>query len=129
MPPRWWPGVGLSFVVDVAPQRTTLHPGRGAGRVDPHGPHGREVHDDPAVAHRGTGDVVASAPDGDLQVVVAGEAHGRGHVGGPAASGDGPGAPVHGAVPHGSGGVVVSVAGADQLAPEPVDLDRGCLLA
>ena len=121
--------VGLSLVVDVAPQRTTLHQGRAAGGVDPHGPHRREVDDDPVVAHRGAGHVVAPAPDGDLKVVVAGDAHGRGHIGGPAASGDQPGAPVDGAVPHGSGGVVVGVVGGDQLAPEPVDLHRGCLLA
>ncbi len=120
--------VGLRLVVDVAPQRTTLHPGRAAGGVDPGGPHCREVDDDPVVAHRRAGHVVAPAPDGDLQVAVAGETHGGGYVGGAAASGDQPRAPVDGAVPHGSGGVVVGVVSGDQLAPEPVDLHRGCLL-
>jgi hypothetical protein len=121
--------VGLRLVVDVAPQRTTLHPGRAAGGVDPHRPHGRQVDNDPLVAHRRAGHVVAPAPYGDLQVVLAGEAHRRGHVGGPAAAGDEPGAPVDGAVPHGSGGVVVGVVSCDQLAPEPVDSHHGYLLA
>ena len=114
--------VRLRLVVDVAPQRTTLHPGRAVGGVDPHGPHRREVDDDPVVANGGAGHVVASAPYGDLQVVVAGETHGRDHVGGPDASGDQARAPVDGAVPDCSGGVVVGVVGTDQLASEPVDL-------
>ncbi len=121
--------VGLRLVVDVAPQGTTLHHGRAAGGVDPDGPHRREVDDDPVVAHRRAGHVVAPAPDGDHQVVAAGEAHRSDHVGGPAASGDQPGAPVDGAVPHRSGGVVVGVVSGDQLAPEPVDLHRTYLLA
>jgi hypothetical protein len=117
--------VGLGLVVDVAPQGTTLHPGRAAGGVDPHGPHGREVDHDSVVAHRGAGHVVAPAPYGDLQVVVAGEAHGRGDVGGPAAAGDQPGAPIDGAVPYGACVVVSIVAGGDHVAPELGDLDRG----
>ncbi len=82
--------VGLRLVIDVAPQRTTLHPGPAADGVDPHRPHGREVDDDPLVAHRGAGHIMAPAPYGDVQVVVAGEPHGRGHIGGAAASGDQP---------------------------------------
>ena len=116
---------GLGLVVDVAPQGTTLHPGRAAGGVDPHGPHRRQVDHDPVVAHRGAGHVMAPAPYGDLQVVVAGEAHRGGHVGGPAAAGDQPGAPVDGAVPYGAGAVVSILAGGDHLAPEPGDLHRG----
>src|SRR5262249_22683100 len=85
---------GLGLVVDGAPQGTTLHPGCAVGGVDPHGPHRRQVDHDPVVAHRGASHVVAPAPYGDLQVVVAGEAHRGGHVGGPAAAGDQPGAPV-----------------------------------
>ena len=96
--------VGLCLVVDVAPQRTALHQRRAADRVDPDGPHRREVDDDAVVTHRGTGHVVAPASYGDLEVVVPGETHGRGHVGGPAASSDQPGAPVDGAVPYGAGG-------------------------
>ena len=39
------------------------------------------------------------------------------------------GQPVHSAIPHGSGGVIVGVVSGDQLAPKSVDLHRGCLLA
>jgi len=121
--------VDLCRVVDVAPQRTALHPGRAVSGVDPHRPHCREVDDDPVVAHRGAGHVVAPAPHGDLQVVVAGKPHGRSRVGGPAASGDQPGAPIDCAVPHSAGGVVVGVVSGDQLTPKTVDLHRGYLLA
>jgi hypothetical protein len=58
--------VGLRFLVDVAPQRSALDPRRAVGGVDPHGPHRREVDDDPVVAHRGAGHVVTPAPHGDL---------------------------------------------------------------
>src|SRR5919108_5850743 len=112
----WWKALSGS-----SPHRAPPCTQAAPGGVAPHGPHRREVDDDPAVAHRGAGHVVAPAPYGDLQVVVAGEAYGRDHVGGPAAPGDQPGAPVDGAVPHGSGGVVVGVVSGDQLAPEPVD--------
>ncbi|HSE02287.1 MAG TPA: hypothetical protein VLB72_16305, partial [Burkholderiales bacterium] len=64
---------------------------------------------------------MASAPYGDLQIVVAGESHGRDHVGGSDASGDQAWAPVNGTVPDRSGDVVVGVAGTDQPAPEPVN--------
>jgi len=56
---------------------------------------------------------VAAAAYGDLEVVVAREAHGCDHVCGPVAAGDQPRAPVDDAVPHGSGGVVLSVVSRD----------------
>ena len=121
--------VRLRLVIDVAPQRTTLHPGPAVGGIDPHGPHRREVDDDPVIANGGARHVVASAPYGDLQIVVAGETHGRDHVGGPDASGDQARAPVDGTVPHCTGDVVVGVVGTDQPASEPVDLHDGWLLA
>src|SRR5262249_21533423 len=68
--------VRLRLAVDVAPQRTTLHPGPAGGGIDPRGPHRREVDDDPVVANGGARNVVASAAYGDLQIVVAGETHG-----------------------------------------------------
>ena len=114
--------VGLCLVVDVAPQGTTLHPGGTAGEVDPHGPHRREVDDDSVVADRGASHVVAPATHRDLHVVVTGEADGRSHIGASAASGDQPGAPVNGAVPNGSGDVVVPMVSCDQFPSEPVDL-------
>jgi len=121
--------VRLRLVVDVAPKRTTLHPGPAVGGIDPHGPHRREVDDDPVVANGGARHVVASAPYGDLQIVVAGETHGRDHVGGPDASGDQARAPVDGTVPDCTGAVVVGVVGTDQPASEPVDLYDGWRLA
>jgi len=75
--------VGLGLVVDVAPQGATLDAGRALDRIDRHGAHRRQVDEDPAVAHGGAGDVVASASYGDLEVAVAGEAHRCGHVGVP----------------------------------------------
>src|SRR5438094_575630 len=57
--------------------------------------------------------VVASAPYGNLQIVVAGETHGRDHVGGPNASGDQVRAPVNGTVPDCTGDVIVGVVGID----------------
>ena len=120
--------VHLRLVVDVAPERATLHPGPAVGGVDADAPHGREVDDDPVVANGGACHVVASAAYGDLQVVVAGETHSRNHVGGPDASGDQARAPVDGTVPDCTGNVVVGVIGTNQLASEPVDLDDSWLL-
>src|SRR5688572_12778002 len=61
--------------------------------------------------------------------MVAGETHGRDHVGGSDASGDQARPPIDGAVPHCTGDVIVGVVGTDQPAPEPVDLHDGWLLA
>ena len=114
--------VRLRLVVDVAPQRTALHPGPAVVGIDPHGPHRRKVDDDPVVANGGARHVVASAPYGDLEVVVAGELHGRDHVGGPDASGDQARTPVDGTVPDRAGDVVIRLVGTDQPASEPADL-------
>src|SRR5262245_35472039 len=88
--------VRLRLVVDVAPQRTTLHPGPAASGIDPHAAHCREVDDDPVVAHCGARDVVSSASYGDLQIVFAGETHSRNDVSGPNASSDEARAPIDG---------------------------------
>ena len=104
------------LVVDIAPQGATLHPGGATGPVDPHGPHPGEVDDDAVVAHRGARHVMSPAPYGDVEVVVTGEAHGRGRVSGPTAPGDDPGAPV---VPFHSSGRVVLGGQGDQLALDP----------
>ena len=49
-------------------------------RVDPDAAHGREVDHDAPVGGAEARHAVASAPDGDGQVVVGGEADGRHHV-------------------------------------------------
>ena len=121
--------VRLRLVIDVTPQRTTLHPDPAVGGINPHGPHCRKINDDPVVANCGARHVVASAPYGDFQIVVAGETHGPDNVGGADASGDQVRAPVNGTVPDCTGDVVVGVVGTDELASEPVDLHDGWLLA
>jgi hypothetical protein len=68
---------------------------------------------------------VTSTPYGDLEIAVAAEARRRGHIGGAGAAGDQPWSSVDGAVPHGSGLVVVVVVGDDHLTPEPWDLHHG----
>src|SRR3546814_4060961 len=80
--------VRLRLVVDVTPQRATLHPGPAVRGIDPHGPHRREVDDHSVVAGGGARHVVAAAPDCDLQIVVAGETPRRDPVGAPDASSD-----------------------------------------
>jgi hypothetical protein len=117
--------VRLGLVVDISPQGTALDEGRPLDRIDRDGAHRRQVDHDPAVAHRGAGDVVTPAANGDLEVAVAGEAHGCGHIGGAAAAGDHPRSSIDRAVPDGSGVVVVVVAGDDHIAQEPRDLHRG----
>ena len=121
--------VGLRLVVDVAPQSTTLHPGRATGGVDRHGPHRREVDDDPVVAHRGTCHVVAPAPYGDLQVVVAREAHRRDHVGRARTAGDAGRTAVDRAVPDPAGSVVAGAGRQQQLSAERSAelVERGCI--
>src|SRR3546814_496417 len=85
--------------------------------------------DNPVVAGGGARHVVAAAPYGDLQIVVAGEMHGRDHVGAPDASSDQARAPVNGTIPDCTGDVVVGVACSDQPASEPVALRDGWLPA
>lgn len=121
--------VSLRLVVDVAPQSTTLYADGAPRGVDPHGPHFREVDNDSVVADGGAGHVVPAASYGDFQAVVAGESHCDCHVGAAAAAGDESGVAVYSAVPYGSGVVVAGVVSRDELAPESVDLHRGCLLA
>src|SRR5262249_43980966 len=120
--------VRLRLVIDVAPQRTTLHPSPTVGGIDPDRPHCRKVNNDPVVANGSARHVVASAAYGDLQIVVAGETHRRDHIGGPDASGDQERAPVDRTVPNCTGDVVVGVVGTDQPASEPVNLHVDWLL-
>ena len=117
--------VRLGLVVDVAPEGTALDQRRALDGIDRDGAHRRQVDHDPAVAHRGAGDVVTPAANGDLEIPAAGEAHRGGHVGGAAAAGDQPRSSLDGAVPYGSGVVVIVVVGGDHLAAEPRNLHRG----
>ena len=117
--------VRLCLVVDISPQGTALDESRALDRIDRDGAHHRQVDHDPVVAHRGAGDAVTPAANGDLEIVVAGEAHRCGHVGGAPTAGNQLRSSVDGAVPYGSGVVVVVVAGDDHITPEPRNLHRG----
>ena len=117
--------VRLCLVVDISPQGTALDERRALDRIDRDRAHRRQVDHDPAIAHRGAGHIVTPAANRDLEISVAGEAHRCGHIRGAAAPGDEPRPSVDGAVPHGSGVVVVVVVGDDHVAPEPRDLQRG----
>src|SRR5262245_41309578 len=118
----------LCLVVDAPPQRTTWHPGPAVGGIASHAPHRRKVDNDPVVANGGARHIVASASYGDLQIVIASEAHRRDHVGGPDASGDQVRAPVNSAVPDCTGDVIDGVTGTNRPASERADLrDRGSL--
>jgi hypothetical protein len=117
--------VRLCLVVDISPQGTALDNGRALDRIDRDGAHRRLVDHDPAVAHRGAGDVVTPAANGDLEIAVAGEAHRRGHIGGAAAAGKQPRSSVDGAVPYGACAVVLMMLRGDHVAPEPRNLHRG----
>jgi hypothetical protein len=132
MPPAAGGGqtVGLRLVIDVAPQRATLHPGRATDGVDPHRAHGREVDDDPAFADRRPGHVVAATAYCDLEVVLAREAHRRDDIGHARAPRDDGWTAVDGAVPDRAGGVVTGGGRQQQLSAErSAELDeRGLCL-
>jgi hypothetical protein len=105
--------------VELAEQGATGGRGHPAPGVDPDLGHGRQVDDDAAVAGREPGVAVAAAPDGDQQLLVAGEADGRDHVVGAGAAGDHRRVAVGGGVPDRPGPVVAGVAGEHHLALEP----------
>jgi hypothetical protein len=100
------PGFGLRKPKAKQTQRTRIAMSRRAGRRPLFPP--RRLRQRGGARH-----VVASAPYGDLQIVVASETHGRDHVGGPDASGDQARAPVNGTVPDCTGDVVVGVVGTE----------------
>ena len=55
---------GLRRTIDVAQRRAALHLHGPSDRVHPNGPHRRQVDDEPIVADRLAGDIVAAAADG-----------------------------------------------------------------
>ena len=111
--------VEMGLPVDVAKGGAALHPHGGGLGVDDHAAHVGEVDDEPVVAERPAGDVVAAAAHRDQQVVVAGEAHGADHVGDAAAADDQPGPAVDRGVPDRAGDVVARILGQDRAAGEP----------
>ena len=64
----------LRLIVELCEERTAGG-SRGAGAwIDVHASHAGEVDHDPVVAGGEAGDAVAAAPDGDEQILLAGEA-------------------------------------------------------
>ena len=104
--------VRLCLVVDISPQGTALDEGRrSTGSTETARIADRSITIPPS--HTAVPATLwTPAPHGDLEIVVAGEAHRCGHIGGAAAAGNQPRSSVDGAVPHGSGVVVVVVVGA-----------------
>ncbi len=72
--------VALRLVIDVAPKRATLHPGRASGGVDQHGPHRQRSTTSPS-SHAAVPATLWLPPYGDLEVMVARETHRRDHIG------------------------------------------------
>jgi hypothetical protein len=75
-------------VVDVAGRAATINTDGAPRRVDAHAPHRREVDHQAVVDAAQAGAVVAPAPDGDEQALVAAEGHRGDDVGGVRAARD-----------------------------------------
>ena len=116
------PGDGESVhpgrVVDVAPARAALCPGRRSRRVDVDRAHPGQIDHQAALGHRPAGDVVPPAAHRDLQPGVARVAHRRRDVVGVRTAGDQRGPAVDQPVVHPASGVIALVAGCQQRAGE-----------
>ena len=128
--------VDVGRPVVLVPRDAALDPCSPATGVDVDPAHQREVDHQPALGDRTSGDVVATAADGDLEPGVAPEVHRVPHVGDVETAGDRPGMLVDEPVVHRSRGVVLGISrkhehaveGAQQLLRDH-DLDHGCLLS
>ena len=105
-------------LVDVAPARAALCPGRRRRRVDVDPAHPGQVDHQAALGHRPAGDVVPAAAHRDLQPGLTGVAHRGRDVLGVRAAGDQRGPAVDQPVVHPAGGVVPLVAGCQERAGE-----------
>jgi hypothetical protein len=92
--------VPLGLGVERAEQRPALHRRAPAGRVDADRGHRGEVDHQAVVGDPEADHAVPAAPHADLQVQVAGGAHGRDHVADAGAAHDHPRAVVDHGVPH-----------------------------
>jgi hypothetical protein len=109
---------GLSLAVELAPEKSRLRARRSRRRIDPQALHRREIDHEPAVTHRGAGDVVAAGSHGHEQIALACETDSGPDVGGAGAARDEPGTTIDRTVPDRAGGVVLRVAGTDELSTE-----------
>src|SRR5699024_7104368 len=99
--PHWThEAVLLCGDIELAEQRSSSHPRRPCHRVDADAAHPREVDDQAAVTRAEPRQAVATAADGDYQVVVAAESHRRDHIVGVYRAHDESRAAVDHAVPH-----------------------------
>src|SRR5882724_4490338 len=68
-------------MVDVALRASSADPRRAGNRVDAHALHRRQVDDQAVIDAGEPGAIVAAAPNGDAQIIVATKIHRRYHVG------------------------------------------------
>jgi hypothetical protein len=107
---------GLGLAVELPPEESRLRSRRSSGRIDPHALHRRKIDDDPSIAHRSAGDVVAAATDRDEEIALAREPDDGLDIGDAGTARDERGMPIDRAVPDAACGVVLRVVGTDQLA-------------
>ncbi|MNU57058.1 hypothetical protein D3C71_461680 [compost metagenome] len=106
----------LGFVVKVGQGCAGFDIGSGGLGIDPHRLHRRKIDHQSVIADGGAGDVVASAADGNQQIVLTPEIHGLAHVGRARATHDDGGTAVYHGVPDFSGIVVAGISGHQDLA-------------
>ena len=106
--------------VELLEQRASLHSRDPLSWIDLDGPHAREIDDNAAVARRKAGDAVAPTADHDDEIVLAGEVDRRDDVLDTSAPRDERGMAVGHRVPDDAAGVVLAIAGLDQLAAKAI---------
>ena len=79
-PKRRGEAEGLRLPIELAERHSWLYARDALFRVDMHGPHRRQVDQEPAIADRVAGDVVTAAAHCYEQAVVARKAHGTNHI-------------------------------------------------
>src|SRR5438876_2459450 len=106
--------------VELLEQRASLHSRDPLSWIDLDGPHAREIDDNAAVARREAGDALAPAANRNDEIVLAGEADRRDDVHDTSAPRDERGMAVGHRVPDDAAGVVLAIAGLDQLAAKAI---------
>jgi hypothetical protein len=112
----------LGLAVELAPERTRLHPRLVRVWIDPDALHRPQVDDDAVVADRVTGIAVPSAANGDRQAGIVREPDSCDHVRDASATRDQRGEPINRPVPDPAAVVVGRVARHDHLTVEAVEL-------
>ena len=119
---------GLRLLIELREERAASDAGGPLLAIDLCPPHPGQVDQDAVIARRETRDAVAAAPDGDQQILLAGEPKSRGDVTDVGRPGDQRRVSVDEPVPDDPGGVVARVARTDDLAVETaVEVAQGPL--